>query len=236
MSLSPAFVPWAIIAATLGLVAGGVLWLVQPGPLQRLLARAQPGDAVALWLAYAVAYHLAFLAAFRAVVGPLLALWGLCAALGLYVVTARLSGPRAADWRFGLVVLAWAGTIAAGQNYVDQTAADAALLRERPRAVVGTAPETLRPLWRVALLTRVQAPARQATQAVLTELLEPAPPDPGALAAFRAGWVPRLLDAYAQEVRKLRTYHWLQVALLALALVGWGFGLRPGAPGPPGSA
>lgn len=228
MSLAPNFVLWALICFTLLLIAGAIAWLVLHDPLVRLLRHLWLADLAAAWLAYAAGYHLAFLPAWRLVLGRPLAVWTLCGALALYLALRRLPTPlRRPEALFALAVLTWAGVIAAGFRYVEQTAADAALLAERPAAVVTTAAPDLRPLRRALLLTRIDAPTRQATADVLSMLEGAAPADPALLAAYRLSRVPRLLDFYRRDLVKLRTYQWLQTALLAVLLLLWGYGRVP---------
>jgi hypothetical protein len=136
-----------------------------------------------------------------------------------------------------VAVLLWAALIAAGQRYVQETEADAALLAERPQAVLSADAPDLRPLWRALLLTRLEAPQRDATLRVLAALQgavqpearqpEAQPPHPALLGAYRIAHVPRVLEHYRYDLAKLRTYLWLQAGLLLVVLLVWGFGHLP---------
>lgn len=238
LSLAPNFVPWAAIGATLLLIAGGVAWLVLHDPMLRVLRRLWLADLVAAWLLYAAGYHLVFLERLRPVLGRPLALWLLCAGLGAYVLLRRLPTPlRRPEVALWVAVLLWAALIAAGQRYVQETEADAALLAERPQAVLSADAPDLRPLWRALLLTRLEAPQRDATLRVLAALQgavqpearqpEAQPPHPALLGAYRIAHVPRVLEHYRYDLAKLRTYLWLQAGLLLVVLLVWGFGHLP---------
>jgi hypothetical protein len=228
LSLIPTFVLWAAIAGALVLIGGSAAWLVAPAPLRRLLGRLWPADLVALWLAYAAAYHLAFLDAFRLVLGRPWAVWMLCGALGGYVLLRRLPTPlRRPDVLFVLAVTLWAGVLAAGWRYVAEVERDAALLAEQPRAVLDAAAPRLEPLRRALLLTRLEPEARAATVQVLRQLEGSAPADEDALTVYRLGHLPRVREHYRLDLAKLRTYQWVQAGLLAVALLLWAFGHPP---------
>jgi hypothetical protein len=228
LSLSPTFVLWAAIFCALLLIAGAVLWLVRHEALQRLLRRLWLGDVVAGWLLYAALYHLVFLERFRLVLGRPLALWLLLAALGGYGLLRRLPTPlRRPGVAFAAAVLVWSGVIVAGQRYVQETWADAALLATQPQAVLSLDAPRLRPLRRVVLLSRVEPELRDATLRVLAMLERAVPPDTATLSAYRLSRLPELVDNYQHDLAKLRTYQWLQGGLLAVMLLLWGFGRVP---------
>jgi len=229
LSLTPNYVLWAAICFTLLLITAAMAWLAWPEPLRRVLRRLSLGDVVAVWLGYAALYHLSVLDALRVVGGEPWALWLLWGALGLYVLLRRLP-LRRPELHFALAVLAWAGVIAAGQQYVQETAADAAALATQPQAVLQPAAPgapALRPLQRVLLLTRVDAATRDATLAMLATLERGVQPDAAARATFRLERVPMLLDHYQRDLARLRTYEWLQMGLLAVVLLLRAFGHLP---------
>ena len=99
LSLTPNFVLWAAICFILLFIAGTIAWLVLHDPLLRLLRRLWLSDLIVAWLLYAALYHLVILKAFRTVEGAPYAVWGLWAALGLYVLLRRLRTPFAQDRR-----------------------------------------------------------------------------------------------------------------------------------------
>ena len=66
MSLAPHYVLGAVIFYTFVLLSGVVAWLVAHEAMIRLARRVWLGDLVAVWLAYAAAYHLFYLQAYRA--------------------------------------------------------------------------------------------------------------------------------------------------------------------------
>jgi hypothetical protein len=228
MSLTPAFVLWAILFFTIVLINGVIAWLVVHRAVLRAVRRLCAADLVWAWLAYGALYHLRALDAFRAVVGEPVALWTLCGVVALYPVLRR---PALRLGRsgllFGVLVLAWAGVIAAGFRFVDATAADGALLRERPLEVLHPAAQAPAPLARALLLMRLDERTRTQTVGLVAALTGPAPPDPAVLSAWRLATLPVLLEHYRGELSRLRTYQWVQVAVLAGLLLAWGFGRVP---------
>jgi hypothetical protein len=219
---------WAAIAGVLLLIAGVIAWLLLHGPLLRVLRRLWLSDLAAAWLAYAAGYHLLFLPQFRPVLGEAPALWGLGAALSLYALLRVLPGPwRRPELLLALAVLSWGGVLAAGQQYVDETAADAALLAEQPAAVLNPLAPQLRPLRRALLLSRLDADTRAATEKALALLQGAVAPHPDDLTLFRVAHLPVLRELYARDLAKLRTYQWVQAALLFAVLLLWAFGTVP---------
>ncbi len=233
MSLAPYYVLWAVIFYTFVLLSGVVAWLVVPEAIIRLARRVWLGDLVAVWLAYAAAYHLFYLQAYRAALGQPYALWALCAFLALHWLLRRVSlPPRGPEALFALAVIVWALVIAGGFRYIDETAADATLLRERPQAVLKIAAAELSSLRRGLLFSRLDADTRTSTARVLASLAGGDTPDPALLSAFRVQGLPTLLAHYERDLARLRTYQVLQIGLLAVMLLLWGFGRMPegGAP------
>ena len=57
MTLAPYHVPWALSACALALLALGLAWMVFHGGTLRVMAVLRLSDGVALWLAFAGAYH-----------------------------------------------------------------------------------------------------------------------------------------------------------------------------------
>lgn len=240
MSLSPTFVLWAALFYSLLLIAGAVGWLTIHTTLLRLLRRLWLADLVAGWLAYAAAYHLAFLtfgpqrglvtgfdAAGRPAGAPV-AVWVLCGLLGLYALLRVLPTPlRRPELLFMLGAFTWALVIAAGFPFIDRVAAAQALLRDHPAQVLEGAHPDLAPLRRALQIARLDEETRNLTARTLATLESGRPLDPAALATFRLRGLPALLKDYDRALAKLRTYQWLQIALLALTLLAWGYGRPP---------
>ena len=234
MSLAPYYVLWAVTFFTIALINGGIAWLFIHRAMIRLLRRLWLSDLVLIWLGYAAVYHLIFLDVYRSVLGEPYALWTLCGLIGLYLALRRAPTPlRRPERMFVLVIMIWALAIAAGYRFIDESDADAALLAERPKSVLQfppAGPAMLSPLRRALLLSRLDAQSREETVRVLIALSASPPadaPEQALLSAYRINTVPVLLELYERDLTRLRTYQWIQIALLAAVLLVWVYGRVP---------
>lgn len=224
MSLSPAFVPWAVPTFVVALLVLALVWLVAPRPVRAVWTRLWMADAVALWLAYAAGYHLLFYLPHGrlALLGGPWALGALCVLLAAYAVVRLLPTPlRRPDVGFVLVVLTWALVLGAGFRHLEHTAADLARLREHPAALLEAPQPTA--LHRALLFPRLPPGLAQRTREVLADL------DAGTLSPVRRTTfvlriAPDLVAQYEHELARRRNAHWTQVGLLAVLLLLWGFG------------
>lgn len=232
MSLTPAFVPWAMVFFTLLLLNGSIVWLVRHEWLLFLLRRLVLGDLIVAWLGYAALYHLIAppipQPGSSALHGHPTALWILCAGIALYVLVRNAPGPRRRpEQLFSAAILAWSLVIAAGYNYIDDTSRDADRLEFRPETVLeGSAPDL--PLLRRYLgMSRIRPEIRTATEELLMDLQSSDPIESARLMAFRLTVFPEMLQRYGREITNLHIYQAVQIGILAVCFLVWGFGRVP---------
>lgn len=228
--LAPNFVIWAFLLGAILTISGGMLWLGWHDRVAWLLRRAHIGDTVAAWLLYGAIYHTWWLAVGRGGLldGPwaALALWGV---LVLYTVLRATSLARTRpNLLLALVLICWAWAIGAGFDYVSAMERDAARLERDVGALLSAEGPALRPLERGLVLTRLQADDRQLTRRVVTLRRAGAALDVVDVTLMRLEGIPALRREYARDLAKLRTYQWVQVGLLAVVMLLWGFGRLPG--------
>lgn len=228
MSLSPAYLPWALKFFSMLAVAGFIGWIIWHRPMMRALRRLTLGDGIALWLAYAAAYHLAHQRAYWSLLGEPLALWLLLAALGGYLLL-RLFTWRAPRQGLLMTVMAltWALAIMAGFRFVERAEAAVEVMAARPGAVTRQAAPVLSPLRYGLIIGRLEAGLREPVTQALAMQSGALPRDQAFLVSFRLQVLPRLKSRVAREVRRYRTLLWVELALLLAVMALWGYGRPP---------
>lgn len=232
MSLTPAFVPWAMVFFTLLLLNGSIVWLIRHEWLLLLLRRLVLADLIAAWLGYAALYHgitppVPDMAA-GALRGNSPGLWILCAGIALYALARIAPGPwRRPERLFSGAVLAWALLIAAGYNYIEDTSRDAEQLVSRPIAMLdGNAPDLL-PLRRYLGMSRIRPDLRTITEELLRDQQQSISIEPARIEAFRLTVQPEMVRRFDREITKLHIYQVAQIGLLVVFFLVWGFGRVP---------
>jgi hypothetical protein len=127
-----------------------------------------------------------------------------------------------------LMLVCWAWVIGAGFDFVSAMEQDAARLERDVGALLAAQGPALRPLERGLALTRLPAEFRELTRRVVALRRAGAPLDAVNAALMRLEGIPALRREYARDLAKLRTYQWVQVGLLAVVMLLWGFGRLPG--------
>ncbi|MEE8436203.1 MAG: hypothetical protein V3S64_15565 [bacterium] len=228
MNLSPAYIPWALKFFSMLAVAGFIGWMFWHRPMARVLRRMTLGDGIAAWLAYAAAFHLAHLSAWRSLLGEPLALWLLLAALGGYLLLRLFSwGAPRQGLLMTVMVLSWALAIMAGFRFADQAEAAAEVMAARPGAVTRQAAPVLAPLRYGLMLGRLEAGLRDPVSKALAMQTGAIPRDQAFLVSFRLQLLPRLRAQLSREVGRSRTLLWVELALLAAVMALWGYGQPP---------
>lgn len=232
MSLTPAFVPWAMVFFTLLLLNGSIVWLVRHEWLLPLLRRLVLADLIVAWLGYAALYHLIAPPVpepgSSLLLGHPAALWILCAGIALYALVRIAPDPwRRPERLFSAAMLAWSLVIAAGYNYIDDTSRYAEHLEFRPETVLeGSAPDL--PLLRRYLgMSRIRPEFRTATEELLRDLQSSNFIEPARLKAFRLTVLPEMLHRFSREIIKLYIYQAAQIGILAVCFLVWGIGRVP---------
>ena len=228
--LAPNFVIWAFLLGAMLTITGGMLWLGWHDRVAWLLRRAHIGDAVAAWLLYGAVYQTWWLATGRGGLlgGPwaALALW---VVLSVYVLLrATPVGRSRPNLPLALVLICWAWAIGAGFDYVSAMAHDAARLEQAADALLSAEGPALRPLERAQVLTRLRDDHRRLIRRVVALRQAGTPLDDVQAALMRLEGFPALRREYDRDLAKLRTYQWVQVGLLAVVMLLWGFGRLPG--------
>lgn len=230
MALAPYFAPWAFALGAMLLVSLGLAWLVSRQLIGALLGGMVLSDAVAYWIGYAAAYQsIAVVAAGHGVLlGAAWGGWVLWLVVGAYALLRLLPVTRRRPTLLlGLMVLVWAWVIGAGFQYIEDMERDAAAM-QRPGAHLLTGqPSALTPLHRALLLTRLEGFQAEATRELLAQRQSGESVDRALAGAARLELFPGLLRLYEQDLTRLRTYQWVQIALLATLLLLWGFGRLP---------
>lgn len=230
MTLAPYYVLWGFSALALAVVLFGGLWLVARDAAGAALARLWLSDGVAMWLAFAAAYHTLFFVVgpYGAVMEERAGIWLLWAFVAAYLALRLIPSPlRNATAMLALAVVAWAWSIGAGYQYLEGMDQDAAMLREAPeRIFTATSPEP-RPLRKALFLHELREGQRRRTAELLAALEGDTPVEQAKLSSALLLLVPELIEHFNRDLSRLRTYQVLQLLLLAALLLGWGFGHRP---------
>ena len=228
MSLSPAYLPWAVKFFSMLAVAGFIGWMFWHRPMARVLRRLTLADAIAAWLVHAAAYHLAHLRVWRSLLGEPLALWLLLTALGGYLLLRLFSwGAPRQGLLMTVMGLSWALAIMAGFRFVDQADAAAEGMGARPGAVTRQAAPVLAPLRHGLMIGRLEAGLRDPVSKALAMQTGALPRDQAFLVSFRLQVLPRLRARLVREAGRFRTLLWVELALLAAMMALWGFGRPP---------
>jgi len=234
MSLAPYFVLWVFAALAFAILVAGVTALVWPEAVAAVARRVDWGDLAAAWLAGAQVHYIVETVAGLdpRVWGDAEAWWAMGAGLAVWIVL-RLAPHRyrRPSLLLGLALALWAFTIGAGQVFIGEMEADAAWLREAPAEVL--APYSRSPgsplptaLARSERFDRLDESTRGLRDAVIATLARGEPLDQGVRAAALEQLVPPLIEHYRRDLIRLRTYQWIQIALLAVLLLAWGWGER----------
>ena len=131
-----------------------------------------------------------------------------------------------------IMVLAWAWVIGAGFDYIRDMEADREVLQQSPDALLVQRAENLMPLHRALLLTRLEENFREHVAQLLALQQAGKPIDVAQAGIARLEIFPILLRQFELDLAKLYTYQWMQLVLLAVALLLWGFGRMPEFEGP----
>ncbi len=227
MTLAPYYVPWAFLTAISALLGIAMLWLVYPDPVRRILRRLWLGDGIALWLAFAASYHTLYMQFGQSGqnIGDSLALLTVWGTLAVYAILRIL--PRRLQSEPLLLAVgfaAWGWTIGTGIQFIDRMEEDALLLKERSQEVLNSAAPNLEPLFRAFVLSGLEAQKGEFIQDLAADLKKKIAIDPSRISLMRVVLIPRFLEVHRLEMTKLRTYQYLQMAMLAILLLAWGSG------------
>ena len=233
MTLAPYHVPWALSACALALLGLGLAWMVFHGGTLRVMAVLKLSDGVALWLAFAGAYHAVRLipddhGAAGHDAPAVGVVWGVLAVYALLrlprLLPTRLRGEAVL---LAITLAAWGWTIGAGYQSMASMEEHAQALRSSPLEVLAGNPPRMAPLRQALALSRRDGLQRQRTEELSATLAAGRGLSPAAKAAARHVLLPELAAHYQRDLTLLRSYQILQIVLLAALLLAWGFGRRP---------
>jgi hypothetical protein len=230
MALAPYFAPWAFALGAMLLVSVGLAWLVGRRAIRAMMGGMLLSDVIAYWIAYAAAYQsIAVVAAGHGILlGAAWGGWVLWCVLGGYALLRLLPATRRRPTLLlGLMVLVWAWVIGAGFQYIDDMERDAAAMQQPGAHLLTGQPFSLTPLHRALLLTRLEGYQAEATRELLQQRQSGENVDRATAGVARLELFPGLLRLYEQDLTRLRTYQWVQIALLGTLLLLWGFGRLP---------
>lgn len=233
MILAPYPVLGGFVLGTVLVINLGLAWMVWPGPVGALFRRLLPGDAVALWLGFFAAYHAWYFVAgpYGAALGDPTGVWVLWGALGWYAVLRAVPWPQPlAAHRLTALLAAmlalWGWVIGAGYAYLEGMEADRRLLADRPAAVLEQAPPPAA-LERARFFSGMDPAHRDLLHEVLRQQRRSGGLDDATRSLAETELLPALVELYDLERRRLGTYQFFQIAMLAGLLLAWGFGVHP---------
>lgn len=230
MALAPYFAPWAFALGAMLAVSLGLAWLVSRRAIRVILGGMLLSDMIAYWITYAAAYQsiMVVAAGHGVLLGPTWGAYVLWVVLGGYALLRLLPAMgRRPTLLLGLMVLVWGWVIGAGFQYIEEMERDATVLESGGASLLAGQPSSLAPLHRALLLTRLEPYQAEATRELLQQRQAGETVDRAVAGVARLELFPGLRRRYAQDLTKLRTYQWVQIALLGTLLLLWGFGRMP---------
>ena len=107
-------------------------------------------------------------------------------------------------------------------------------MKHESASVLTGAPATLTPLHRALLLSHLEGYQADVARELLAQRQSGESLDRAMAGVARLELFPGLLRLYERDLTRLRTYQWVQIALLGTLLLLWGFGQLPAQEGEEG--